>query len=371
MTDKVKTIRAASMPEALAKVKAALGPDAVILGTRTLGGEGVSRLMRRERVEITAAPAGVASGVQRGGDASGLKARVTGGSGSRTRASGGIATSIRANGGSGADGRSSELAADALESYFQRLTRNDVGRELARRILSEASRELPGGVKLSEPVVAEALRRHIARMLPTASCVAVNAARPRREAFVGPSGGGKSSCLAKLAARAKLVERRTTALLSLDVYRIGATEQLRRFAEILDVPLTVAATADEIGEALSRLGEVEQLWIDTPGVSLSDGERVSRMGEMVAACGCTDVHLVLPSCMSEEARKRAARVFGRVGVTDLVLTKLDDAMGFGVILNAADQLQMAVSYVSAGPNIPRDIMTGCGASVAELVLRSE
>lgn len=365
--DNIRTFRGATMPETLAKVKRELGPHAVILGTRAVGGEGVGRLFSRDKFEITAAPpargekSAVAATTRRPaeGRAGGIAERTPGGSTIVPARRDSADLALRSDPSNGRDA----FADDAVRDFYLRLVQNDVAAHLAKRILADALRSVPAGAKPDEQIVLGLLRQRIAAMLPSSIAEA-----PAREAFIGPAGSGKTTTLAKLAARRKLVDKKPAAILSLDVFRIGATQQLSRFAEILDAPLFVATTPEEAAARLEESPTTEHWLIDTPGVSLSDTARTAELTAILRALRCDAVHLVLASCTSAAVRARAAQTFAPLGVTDVILTKLDDAVGFGVILNVLDELKLNVSYCASGQMIPRDIEKCCNPRIVELIL---
>lgn len=341
MKEPVRTFRAPSPREALAQVKRELGPEAVILGTRVVPPRGLGRLTGRPWTEITAAPPDTPTAAPRAG---------------RRPAAAGPA---------GSPAAAPPVPPD-LYPHYVRLVQSEVAEELAARLVREAARHAPPGAGRAAALRA-GLRDYIARMVPPAPSLDLESGRPRRVALVGPSGAGKTTTLAKLAARFRLGQGRQVALLSLDLQRVGAHEQLRRYAEILDVPLHTAQTIAEVKRCLRGRGTPELLLIDTPGVGLREEARFARLATLLRAARPDDVHLVLPASLAPSVLVRLAQGFAPLGPSGLVLTRLDDVVGFGVILNVIDRLKLGLAYLTTGQNVPEDIEEGCGARVAELV----
>lgn len=323
-----KTFRAGSMPEALRLVKQNLGPDAVILGSRALGADGLGRLVGAARFEITAMPARAAA--------------------PRERTAAPAAAS----------------RARAIQVFHERLMSNQVAAHIAERLLRSAAEASPGRAT-SEADVRAQLRRYIAAMVPID---AGGLPQCGRIAFVGPAGSGKTTTLAKLAAQLRFRAARRVGLLSLDVYRIGSCAQLGRFAELIGIPFESAATVEAVSAACEKLADSDVVLIDTPGVALSSGPQRENLRRLLAAARPGETHLVLPANMSAATQARACEVFRGAGATRIVLTKLDDAVGLGVILEVLEQARMKLSYVSTGPKIPTDIGPACGERLAELIL---
>jgi len=355
------------MAEALAAVKRELGPDAVILGTRTLSGGRLGGLVGRAQVEITA----------------GLPDLVTPAPRVKTAAPANLTRQAAARQPPAtAPGSASAAAADhsqlagtpvppppplpqELYPYYVRLVQQDVAEELAQQLLRQAAAQ-PGPGTPSQRVRA-ALCDYIAKMVPPTGGIAVQPGATRRIALVGPSGAGKSTTTAKLAALFKLRRGRTVALLSLDMHRLDAHVHLQRYAEVLGVPFAAAQTIGEVKQALRTLGTPELLLIDTPGIAIREQARFARLAALLRAVRPDETHLVLPAFLDPRVQERVARSFAPLQVSRVILTRLDEAIGLGVILNTIARLHIAVSYVATGQNVPQDIEEACGARVMELL----
>lgn len=340
------------MREALARVKRDLGPHAVILGTRSTPASGVGRLIGRDRVEITAVPPDTPSPAPRtASSAVGLAARC--GRAPRTPSAGTSAA---------------PALPEQVYPYFVQLVQNEVSEDLAERLLRAAVRTLPGDQIGDGRVMRALLRRCIARMIPTCGPVELPDGARRRIALVGPPGGGKTTTLAKLAAHIKLRKRKRVALLTLDMHRLAANQQLERYAELVGVPLETAQTESGVEQALERLPPTDCVLIDTSGVGLREQGRLGRVAALLRAARADEVHLVLPASTAVRAQVRIAAAFAPLGASRVVLTRLDEAVGFGVVLNAMDKVSGALSYVTAGQKVPQDIEEACSRRVAELIL---
>jgi len=249
--------------------------------------------------------------------------------------------------------------------YYVRLVQQELGRELAQRVLASALERLPRGTRPHPTKLNELLRETLTGMIPTAADGEVPAAR--RIAFVGPPGGGKTTTLAKLAAHLHLRQKKSVALLSLDMHRLAAGEQLRRYAELIQVPIAVAQTREGVAQALRDFRDIDHILIDTPGVGLREEGRFARMAALLRATRPDEVHLVLPGSTSPAVQLRLGQAFAPLGISRLAVTRLDETIGFGVILTLLEQLQLKLSYFSTGQNVPQDFEAACGRRVAELI----
>ncbi|MBI1303063.1 MAG: hypothetical protein GC172_04675 [Phycisphaera sp.] len=279
-----------------------------------------------------------------------------------------------------------------LEPHYARLIEQEVADELARRILEAVATELSdavaAGATPSERVVREAIERRIAAILPSddsdgligrlmmggrlaESALATGA--PRRVAFIGPTGVGKTTTLAKIAAQLKLKRGLRVGIVAADTYRIAAVEQLRTYASILELPVEVASSPAEAAAACDRLADqgVEVILIDTAGRSQNDRMKLSELRAFLASAAPDETHLVLSATAGERTLAREAESFGKVGVDRIVLTKLDEAASFGTLINLVERLGKRVSLLTNGQEVPDHIEFGRGRRLAELVMGSE
>lgn len=349
MTSKVRTFRAPSPREALAEIKRTLGPGAVILGTRNIAPP-LRTLSRRSWVEVTAGPPSMASTAPR--------------LGTPRPAAPNMVPAARA-----AQGKPDVPA--ALYPYYVELVQSEVGEELAGRLVREAADEAAEAGQDPGDALRDTVCRFIATMMPSDNTANASSKTPQRLAFVGPSGSGKTTTVAKLAARYKLRENRTVALLSLDMHRLGAHEQLRKYAEIIDVPFRSAQTVAEVRAALQELAGVDYLLIDTPSVGVREEARFARLATLLRAVQATGIELVLPASTTPSVLYSLARGFAPLHPQGLVLTRLDDVIGFGVLLNVIERVGLSILYLTTGQRVPEDIEDACTERIAQLVLPAE
>ena len=182
-------------------------------------------------------------------------------------------------------------------------------------------------------------------------------ARPLTLAFVGPTGVGKTTTVAKLAAQLKLRHGRSVGVVTLDTYRIGAVEQLRTYCSIIGTELQVAASPEELGARLDALAACDVVLIDTAGRSPRDNARVGELEGFLRVARPHQTHLVLSLTSSAGVLRAASTRFAAVGLHRLVLTKADEspAPGCGHALAAIEQAGLSVSFVTTGQEVPHDI----------------
>jgi len=274
--------------------------------------------------------------------------------------------------GSGTAWSAGDGASDAIASLDARLGAQDVAPELIERILGAVRDELsPEELADAEVVRSAALQRiagmfHIAPEPPAPARAADG--RPTTIALLGPTGVGKTTTLAKLAALHKLRHGKRVGLITSDTYRIAAVEQLRTYANIIGLPLRVALTPEDMAEACAAFESCDVVLIDTAGRSQHDTTRLDELRAFVDAARPHRRHLVLSAAAQEAVMHAAAERFGALAPDRLILTKLDESVRFGPLLSVATRCGLGLSYVTSGQEVPDDLETANAQRLARLVL---
>ncbi len=190
----------------------------------------------------------------------------------------------------------------------------------------------------------------------------------RTVALVGPTGVGKTTTIAKLAANFRLRENKRVGLITVDTYRIAAVEQLRTYADIIDLPMEVVSTPREMREAVDRLKHLDLVLMDTAGRSPRDEVRIQELKSLLAEVEPDEVHLVLSAVGSARSLAATADHFAAVGTTAMLITKLDEATGLGNLLSLARRCRLPISYLTDGQNVPDDIQVAKSRELARMIL---
>ena len=176
--------------------------------------------------------------------------------------------------------------------------------------------------------------------------------------FIGPTGVGKTTTIAKLASKFKLDEKRKIALLTADTYRIAAVEQLRVYANILEVPFRVIYSADEIELALQHFADYDYILVDTAGHSHHNDSQKEAMNEFIHSVdekAEKDVYLVVSATTKYKDLISIADAYKGMVEYKLIFTKLDETTSCGNLLNLKLYTGASLSYVTCGQNVPDDI----------------
>jgi flagellar biosynthesis protein FlhF len=243
----------------------------------------------------------------------------------------------------------------------------ELARELVERVRSEAPRQ--------EVADLAALRSRVAQMVAGEIAVAppinVASGRCRVVALIGPTGVGKTTTIAKLAANFRLREKWNVGLITVDTYRIAAVEQLRTYADIIDLPMQVVSTSREMREAVGRLAHLDLILIDTAGRSPKDEVKIRELRALLAEARADEIHLVLSSVASAASLISTAERFAPAGATAMILTKLDEASALGHLLPTVRSARLPLSYLTNGQNVPDDIEPAEARRLAHTILDVE
>jgi flagellar biosynthesis protein FlhF len=158
------------------------------------------------------------------------------------------------------------------------------------------------------------------------------------------------------------------ALLTADTYRVAAPDQLRVYADIIGLRMTVVNEPKEMQAAIKELGQYDLVLIDTAGSSQFNREQLTELQAILRAAGATEVLLAAAANTPLEDLRHICENFGKVKPTSLVFTKIDETRRFGAMYSIALETGLPLSYLSIGQNVPDDIVLAEPAMVANLVL---
>ena len=260
---------------------------------------------------------------------------------------------------------------EALFHAFTDMIEAEIDEEVARQWIDRVragrdSRELADTL-LVKARVAQLLENDITVHGP----IKLDTDRCRVVALVGPTGVGKTTTIAKLAANYRLREKRRVGLITVDTYRVAAVEQLRTYADIIDLPMEVVATPREMREAVARMSHLDLILMDTAGRSPRDEVKIQELKSMLGEAEADEVHLVLSSTAGAKSLIATTERFDEVGTTSLVLTKLDEANSLGHLVSLVRECRLPVSYLTDGQNVPDDIQIADRRKMAYLLMGIE
>lgn len=376
---RIKKYIAASMPEALKQVKADLGPQAVILNTRTLRKSGKLGLGGKGQVEVTAA-------IDEGGTAPVKKRPVKKAESATTQSeptqtpqmrmpTRSVASSMPASTpdskwadritqkleGLEAALRTSPsrpqeklLLAGALEPLAEQLRMAGLPDTLSQDVLKALLLDPgPEGLKDLPPLQKRAgqlMSRWFESPQPTRLGKNVRSV----VALVGPAGVGKTTAAARLAAQFSEAGARVV-LVAADTDRVGGLEQIRAYAGILGVSVEVVYTSEEMGDLIRERRDVDLMLIDTGGAGPLDQARLAQLDDLLKEAAPNEVHLTLSATADLQQMQDVVAAFEPLGVNRLLVTKIDETARLGTVCAAAIAAKLPMSYMTHGRAVPGDM----------------
>ena len=390
----IKTFRAKTMQQALNLVRSELGAEATVLHTRELNTGLVSRMFRGRQYEIAAsadmaAPARSAPSLAVSQDATTtLEPTLDVDYRSRYRDHFQQQQAEQAPAEDPAEEPTQEFnelhaLAEQLrershqtperhlpETIFQVYTdmiESDIDESIAQELIERLRSEANVDIENSAAVRTE-LVQMLADELTVSGPIEALPGQGRVVALVGPTGVGKTTTIAKLAANYRLRENKRVGLITVDTYRIAAVEQLRTYADIIDLPMEIVSTPREMREAIARMSDLDLILMDTAGRSPRDEVKIQELKSMLAEAEPDEVHLVLSAVGGARSLAMTAERFATVGTTSLLITKLDEATVLGNLLSVTRKCGLPLSYLTDGQNVPDDIQVAESEKLAGMIL---
>lgn len=186
--------------------------------------------------------------------------------------------------------------------------------------------------------------------------------------FIGPTGVGKTTTIAKLAGRLSLTDKKKVGLITVDTYRIGAVEQLRTYADIMNLPFKVVINLKEMEEAINSMKDLDVILIDTMGRSSKNNMQISELRAYVEKAKPNKTHLVISSTTKNDDIETIIKGYSQIKFDNVIVTKLDETTTYGSLLCILDSSKKPISYVTTGQNVPDDIIKPSSTELTNLIL---
>lgn len=402
----IKKFVAETEQEAMLKAKDEMGPSAVVLNIKTTKHKGIRKLFKKDTVEVTAAleektTGGIPTGkinVAVGGDLD--KAEELGQRAAIEQKLDNLQQMLEkrmdenvkkvmeeqeeVKSDREARGRNDEntdlsekdkneqnLNISFIKLIYNQLIDNEVEEKYANQLIAEIESVVRKESTLD--TLLASVYQKIVLKLGNPKPIELNDKHAHIAFFVGPTGVGKTTTIAKIASDFKLEKDKKVAMITSDTYRIAAIEQLKTYANILSVPVTVVFTVEELNEALLEYKDYDLVLVDTAGRSHKNQQHCEEMLHFIKDSsiprGCTkDIYMVLSAATKYKDLLDIVDVYGQVGKYNIVFTKLDETSAYGNILNVRLKTQANFSYVTTGQTVPDDIRVLDAQNLAKSLL---
>jgi flagellar biosynthesis protein FlhF len=254
-----------------------------------------------------------------------------------------------------------------FQKAYHKLQKLNVSEDIARALIHRWKGHYPE-FKKGDRVDIKLLESYIGEMLIPAGPIQLEKKRPTVVMMVGPTGVGKTTSVAKLAAQYKIKEKKKVALITVDTYRIAAVEQLKTYADLIGLPFKVVSNSEDLSDAVKSFSDRDVVFIDSAGRSPRNEEKMRELKSFVEASGADELHLVLSVSVGPEVMKDTLQRYRDFPVQKLLLTKLDEAVHYGVILSIIARMQKPIGYLTIGQEVPDDIELATQRRLSRLIL---
>lgn len=257
----------------------------------------------------------------------------------------------------------------AEKKFFQILVENDVEEKLASRIVKRTMERIPSEKQEDKDYIRQEFIETIGNILKKPKPIVLPQKRKQMVfALVGPTGVGKTTTIAKLAANFALNDQKKIALITSDTYRIAAVEQLKTVGEIMGIPVEVVFTPQSMKNSILNHKDKDLIFIDTAGRSHKNVVQMTELKGFLEAAQPDETFLVLSATTRYKDMLEIINNFEKVNFSRLLFTKLDETSTYGAILSTVYKTKKNLSYCTTGQNVPDDIEVADYRKLAELIL---
>jgi len=236
---------------------------------------------------------------------------------------------------------------------FEQLISAEVTEEYARELLEEVDDMISPDTTINS-VLSYIYQKIILKLGQPAQIYSDKGKAAKYIFFVGPTGVGKTTTIAKIVSDLKLNKEANVALITADTYRIAAVEQLKTYAGILDIPVKAVYTIDEMNEAAKDFEEYDYVFVDTAGRSHLNEEQQIELKELIESVDDKDIYLILSITTKYNDLLELTEIYKKIADYKIIFTKLDETRCIGNIYNIRRKTGAQLSYVTNGQNVPDD-----------------
>ena len=251
-----------------------------------------------------------------------------------------------------------------LKSIADALLQRDIDKKVVNIIVDQLSKY---SAFLTEENVDQYVTSVISSMITTSKFEVNKNKKPKVISLIGPTGVGKTTCIAKLAVISKILHKLDVGLISIDTYRLGALDQLRIFSEVSNIDLLIAYEPNEMPKLLSKFKKKDLVFIDTVGRSQKNTSLLKGIKDFLDAVKTDETYLVLNSTAATKNLIDVASKFKGLDFNGIIFTKLDEAVTYGNILNVVNAFGVPIKYLTNGQVIPDDIIAAEPDFIANMI----
>lgn len=342
-----------NMSEAMTRIRYELGNDAVIVSQRKIRQKGFTGLFKPKKIEVTAA---VDEKAQK--DITPKKDDLE----KEIQEIKNLISNMTQNTTQKNKTKTGETTRNKFKAH---LISSGVPEEIAQEII-DTIKEKNIGKKMNSKIYEKEFKSILDEIIKTNEFD-----NGRIHLFVGPTGVGKTTTIAKLASLNTLYKNKKVGLITVDTYRIGAVEQLKTYAEILGVPFGVIFSNNDIKKVLDDMTNCDIILVDTTGRNSKNAMQLQETKRLIQEINPDYIHLVVSMTTKESDIKRIINDYRILNYNSLILTKIDETNTFGSMLTAIYYSNVPVAYMTVGQNVPDDIEVAKKDKIINMVVEAE
>jgi flagellar biosynthesis protein FlhF len=264
-----------------------------------------------------------------------------------------------------------KAAPSELDDLIDLLVEQGIDKQAAATIARFAAQQMNDRQRQEPQLCREYLTETVANLVNSTGPLWQKGDPQKRISLIGPTGVGKTTTIAKLAAEAITTAGARVALVTIDTYRIAAVEQLKVYGEIMGLPVEVVLSPEQLQEAFRRHRDKDLILIDTAGRSPRDDERIAELNEFLGQGSQVENCLVLAAPTDERLQQKSLEAFSKLPISRLIFTKLDETDRCGALINLPTRSNLPLAYLTDGQQVPEDLLLAEPKTVAELVMGAE
>ena len=370
---KIRRYMANNMQEAINKVKIDLGTDAVILNTRKVKRPGLFSFLRAPLIEVLASVEEEENEVRTLADVANPKVEELE---NKVKNMEGMLDKIyqqmsemqrNSSNNASSNAKQEDTTSKIYKVFVDNMKQNDVEDAVIDEILKSLKEQgIDNNSNVNE--VFAIFKKELVNRLGVSEQIKVDNSKPKVIIFLGPTGVGKTTTLAKIAANFMIKEGKKVGLITADTYRIAAVEQLKTYSEIMGTPITVIYSPKEMKDAIKKNSDAELILIDTPGKSHRNKKHFDEIKEIYRAAEPDETYLLISATTKPKDCKDIINAYSFVDNYKLIFTKVDETSSLGVLLNVRELTGKPLSYVTTGQSVPDDIEIADVESISKKLL---